>query len=206
MCDEGRSPTRRCNCEVSKMTNSHLLLVWLVVPLVGCAGSTCDAHDASFAAMQAPPFQGMLTPSEEGRTLNVLGETISVKAGPAETAGAYAVVEERSPPGGGSPMHTHTTEDEIFYVLEGQLEFRLGQETWVADPGTVAILPRGIAHSFRNIGSTSSRVLVVITPGHFLKFFEELDTLSRQREVTPADASRIGADYELTIHPPPTKE
>ena len=45
-----------------------------------------------------------------------------------------------------------------------------------------------------------------MSPGRFLKFFEEIDALSRQREVTPADASRIGAAYKLTIHPPPAKQ
>ena len=91
-------------------------------------------------------------------------------------------------------------------VLEGQLELQRAQEKLVAGPGTTAVLPRGIPHAFRNIGSGPSRVLVVMSPGRFLKFFEEIDALSRQREVTPADASRIGAGYKLTIHPPPAKQ
>ena len=188
------------------MSNSRLLLGWLVIPLVVLATSACDAHDTSRSATKKPPFQAIVTPSGGGRALNVLGETITVKAGPADTAGAYAVVEEQSPPGGGTPVHTHTTEDEILYVLEGQLELQRGQEKLVAGPGTTAVLPRGIPHAFRNMGSGPSRVLVVISPGRFLKFFEEIDALSRQREVTPADASRIGAAYKLTIHPPPAKQ
>lgn len=189
-----------------EMTNSHLLLGWLVIPFVVLASSVCAAYDASPCATIEPPFRGLVTPSEGGRILNVLGESITVKAGPAETGGAYAVVEERSPPGGGAPWHTHTTEDEIFYVLEGQLEFHLGQEKWVAGPGTTAVMPRGIPHAFRNIGSAPSKMLVIISPGRLLEFFKEIDALSRQQEVTPADVSRIGTDYKLTIHPPPTQE
>ena len=189
------------------MTNSCLSRGSLLIALVILAGSVCDAQDASRkSATKKPPFEGIVIPSGGGRVLNVLGETITVKAGPAETAGSYAVIEEYSPPGGGTPLHTHTTEDEIFYVLEGQLEFQRGQEKLAAGPGTTLVLPRGIPHAFRNIGSGPSRVLVVISPGRFLRFFEEIDALSRQRQVTPADASQIGAGYELTIHPPPAKQ
>lgn len=159
--------------------------------------SVSDAHE--------PPFQGIVILPGNGRILNVFGETLTVKVGPVDTAGAYAVVEETSPPGGGTPLHTHAAEDEIIYVLEGQLELQRGQEKLAAGPGTTAVLPRGIPHAFRNVGSRSSKVLVFISPGRFVGFFEELDALSKTKEITPADASRIGAAYELTIHPPPAK-
>lgn len=189
------------------MINSCLLRGSLVIALVILAGSVCGAQDASpKSATKKPPFEVIVIPSGGGRILNVLGETLTVKAGPTETAGSYAVVEEHSPPGSGPPLHTHTTEDEMFYVLEGQLEFQRGQEKLVAGPGTTLILPRGIPHAFRNIGSGLSKMLVVISPGRFLGFLEEIDALSRQRQVTPADVSRIGAGYELTIHPPPAKQ
>lgn len=165
------------------------------------------AHDDSHPpAAERFPFPAAVVAAGEGRTLDVLGETLIVKVAPADTAGAYAVVEEISPPGGGTPLHTHATEDEIIYVLEGRLAFQRGGDTFTAGPGATAVLPRGVPHAFRNVGSTPSRVLVFIAPGRLLGFFEELDARARSSEVTPADASRMGARYGLTIHPPPDRE
>ena len=95
------------------MVKSRLLPRWLVLPFVVLASSVCGAHDASPSVAFEPPFQGLVVPSDSGHQLNFFGENLTVKVEPARTAGAYAVVEVRSPPGGGSPLHTHTEEDEI---------------------------------------------------------------------------------------------
>src|SRR6476659_8204106 len=68
-----------------------------------------------------------------------------------ETGGAYFVMEALVPPEGGPPPHIHTKEDETFYVLEGQIEFLLGEELIVAGPGDFVSIPRGTVHRFKNI-------------------------------------------------------
>lgn len=136
----------------------------------------------------------------EGTALQVLGESITVKVSGQQTDGGYAVIEEVSPANGGPPPHIHSHEDETFYVLEGEVEFRVGDETFTAQAGSTAFLPRNVLHTFRNVGDTPSKVMVVVSPAKFVGFFEEIDALKEQ---TPENALPIAEKYGLTIPPPP---
>jgi quercetin dioxygenase-like cupin family protein len=59
-------------------------------------------------------------------------------------------MEALVPPGGGPPPHTHSGEDETFYLLEGEIEFLLGEARITAGPGDFVNVPRGTVHCFRN--------------------------------------------------------
>src|ERR687894_522221 len=111
---------------------------------------------------------------DEGRRLWVVGELLTLKMVGNDTDGAFALIEEITPPQGGPPPHMHTREDETFYVLEGELEFVVGERNISAAAGSVVYGPRGVLHSFRNVGSTPSRMAVIITPAGLEQFFEEV--------------------------------
>ncbi len=70
-----------------------------------------------------------------GRTIAIVGDVYRFLATGAETGGAYASFEALVPPGGGPPPHVHTREAESFYVLEGEITFRAGDETMRAAAG-----------------------------------------------------------------------
>jgi quercetin dioxygenase-like cupin family protein len=110
----------------------------------------------------------------EGQMRWVVGDLVTFKISGEDAAGAFTLGEEIIPPQGGPPPHTHTREDETFYVLEGELEFVVGGRTISAAAGSVVYGPRGIVHSFRNVGSTPSRMVVIITPAGLEEFFEEV--------------------------------
>jgi quercetin dioxygenase-like cupin family protein len=115
--------------------------VLLVLIAVGCSVvQAADVHGQSIIGFG------------KQRVLQVLGETITVKIGSEQTDGRYAVIEEVSPVGGGPPLHVHRHEDEVFYVLEGEVEFQLGDQRFRAKGGSAAFLPRDIPHTFRNVG------------------------------------------------------
>jgi quercetin dioxygenase-like cupin family protein len=114
-----------------------------------------------------------------GKALSVLGDRVTIKVSSAETGGACAVIEDVCPPQGGPPLHIHQWEDEAFYVLEGEYEFRLGDQRVRAGKGAFAYLPRGIAHTFKNVGTTPGRHITTIIPGGFERFFERVDQLSQ---------------------------
>ena len=143
--------------------------------------------------------QSIIGPGE-GRVLQVLGEAITVKIGGEQTGGRYAVIEEVSPVNSGPPLHLHRHEDEIFYVLEGEIEFQLGDQRFRAKPGVTAFLPKDVPHTFRNVGATPSKVLVVIIPAHFVGFFEDVHALTRP---TPEQAVELGKKYDVTFPPAP---
>src|SRR5439155_25420497 len=87
--------------------------------------------------------------------------------------GAYALSEIRVSPHNGPPPHIHSREDESFFVLEGEVEFQLGDEKVVAKPGAFIQGPRGIPHSFRNNTQSPARMLVFVTPAGFENFVQE---------------------------------
>src|SRR5438874_4823008 len=78
------------------------------------------------------------------------------------------------PPGGGPPPHVHSREEEGFYVLEGEVTFRVGEERFVATAGTFANMPVGTPHSFRNEGSHPARMLISVAPAGLERMFFEV--------------------------------
>lgn len=110
----------------------------------------------------------------DDETLSVLGEKIRVLVSSRATAGVYAVTEEIAPPGADIPLHVHEHTDEIFHILDGELEMVCGGERETVGPDQLAPLPRGLAHSFRNVSDEPCRFTVTITPGGWERFFEEI--------------------------------
>ena len=111
----------------------------------------------------------------EGKSLRLGGNRVEVKAASEQTGGAFAVLEYRmaahTP---GPPPHLHRRTDEAFHVLEGELTFRLEDRSVEAGPGDFVLVPRGVAHTFENAGSSEARFLEVAAPGTFVGYFEEL--------------------------------
>lgn len=97
----------------------------------------------------------------EGDVDTVLGDKYTFKAAAKDTGGAYALWEIATPAAaGGPPPHIHESEDEAFYVLEGEMTFQIGERTVNAAAGTFAFAPRGIAHKFSNPGTKPAKALV----------------------------------------------
>jgi quercetin dioxygenase-like cupin family protein len=132
--------------------------------------------------------------------LDVFGEIVMLLVSGKETNGAFSVLTERSPPGGGTPLHTHRNEDEALYVLEGEYDIRRGAETVRAGPGSFVFAARGVPHGFTNVSSSSGTILAVVSPAGFEGFFEEVSALR-----APAAVEKImgiAAKYGLEIHAP----
>lgn len=175
--------SRKCLDQIASMGRAFLLLV---VVVSGLLVSVTDVES-----------QSIIGP-DEGRVLQVLGEAITVKIGGERTGGRYAVIEEVSPVDSGPPLHLHRHEDEIFYVVEGEIEFQIGEQRFRAKPGSTAFLPKDIPHTFRNVGTTPSKVHVVIIPARFAGFFEDIHALPKP---TPEQAVELGKKYDLTFPP-----
>ncbi|MEM6641337.1 MAG: cupin domain-containing protein [Bacteroidota bacterium] len=95
-----------------------------------------------------------------------------------ETDGDIYLVEGIMPAGSEVPVHVHELEDEIFHVLEGKVELRLGEESFGGEEGDIIYLPRGVKHGIKTIGSSKARVLNYVIPGkNFEDFFEKLNEL-----------------------------
>jgi quercetin dioxygenase-like cupin family protein len=99
----------------------------------------------------------------EGWTYNY-GIDFTVKAGELGRGGRLAFVEYTTRNGEEPPDHTHGTEDEIFYVLQGDLTFRCGVYQFDLSDGGFIFLPRGIEHGYRINGNREVRLLAVTAP------------------------------------------
>jgi quercetin dioxygenase-like cupin family protein len=95
--------------------------------------------------MSTKPFA--VPPENRPRSLNVVGEQITVLASKAATD-RYEIFLQDGPEGSGPPPHSHAW-DESFYVIRGEVEFGMGEKSMVAAPGTLVHLPAGTVHWFR---------------------------------------------------------
>jgi quercetin dioxygenase-like cupin family protein len=107
----------------------------------------------------------------EGERIWIVGDTMTLKATGETTGGSLVLLENLTTPGGGPPPHTHETEDEFWYVIDGTFEVMIDEEVHILGPGGFAFAPAGAVHNFRNIADTPSRVLVGFTPGGIEGFF-----------------------------------
>ena len=141
----------------------------------------------------------VLIAAAQARHVQLFGGDLYFTMPQAETQAGVSLVEEVRRPGDGPPWHMHGNEDEVFRIITGRFRLRAGDETVEAGPGDTLFLPRGVPHSFVNSGDDTGRVLVVLQPGGFERFF--LDMIDQGLE-PPADMERIAqlaARYGLEI-------
>jgi mannose-6-phosphate isomerase-like protein (cupin superfamily) len=109
--------------------------------------------------------QGIIIMPGEGEALfSPSGLPQHLKGGEADTSGAYSLWESVIPPGEGPRVHVHPDNEEAFYLLEGELLLRVGDQEQTIGSGTFALVPRGTAHAFTNQGTTSARMLTIMSP------------------------------------------
>ena len=147
----------------------------------------------------------VLGPGEGETLVNALGGSVTFKARTAETGGSMAVMETTVPAGEGPPLHLHANEDEIVYVLEGDLQFRLGADLHPAPSGAFVFIPRGLHHTWRNIGDVPARLLIVFTPSGMERFFE-LFAARGSRAGDPSAFAATGREVGMEVVGPPLAE
>lgn len=145
---------------------------------VGATAFTLPALGKSLVKSNS---EGTLDPKiirdDEGKTINVLGDMQTIKLTAKDTNGLFTLIEENNTPGTMIPPHVHTKEDEIFKVLEGELELTVGDNTTVLKAGDLAFGPRNIPHSWKVIGNTNAKVILSVFPAGIEDMFEALGEL-----------------------------
>jgi uncharacterized cupin superfamily protein len=150
-------------------------------------------------------MQAVVVAPGEGRFIAVgsAGTGVTVKVSAAETDGLCTVWEGRVPPGTvGAGPHLHHGRDEFFYVLEGELVLRIGNESRTAQAGTFAFVPRDTIHGFHNASQESATLLVVHHPGGFEQFLEEMQKMTA-RHGTSEERAALAARFDMIPAPAP---
>jgi quercetin dioxygenase-like cupin family protein len=112
-----------------------------------------------------------VVPSSQRQILRAFGEEVHLRLTGEQTGGRQTLWTEITPPGGGPPPHYHSNADETFYVIEGHVSFFKDGQWQEVTPGSAAYMPRGVVHTFRNVGQTPLRMLVSTSPSGFETFF-----------------------------------
>jgi mannose-6-phosphate isomerase-like protein (cupin superfamily) len=116
--------------------------------------------------------------------------------------GGFSLVEHpMSPRALAAPLHRHTREDEYSYVLEGRMGALLGEDVLEAGPGDLVLKPRAEWHTFWNAGDEPCRILEIIAPAGFERFFAELVDLGGVTQADPEVLGELCERYELEMDP-----
>ncbi len=129
---------------------------------------------------------GYLLPAGTG-----IGGDSSLKASVASTDGGLTVIESRTD--GGAPLHVHTREDEYFYVLDGTISVRLGDETFEAGARSFVFLPRGIPHEWDVVGDEAT-LLMMTAPAMLDVFLGEFHAAA-----TKEARDQVAEKYGITF-------
>jgi quercetin dioxygenase-like cupin family protein len=139
----------------------------------------------------------------EGATIHgPAGGPLTFKVRGEQTNGMLTTFENTIAPGEGPPLHTHANEDEAWYVLEGDLRFRLGAELRGAPAGSFVFVPRGTPHCFQNVSGRAARILVMFTPAGMERFFDRFASLPDGSNAAEAFRS-IGREVGMEVVGPP---
>jgi mannose-6-phosphate isomerase-like protein (cupin superfamily) len=146
--------------------------------------------------MDGPAAPGFLVAGGDGERLRFSDADFLLRATAETTGGAFSIIEEIDPLD--TPAHVHEHEDELFYVLEGEHVFRVGDAEHRAGPAAVVFAPRHVPHAHRRVVPRTGRFLTMVSPAGFEGFFRELDAAQRAGTIGPEAYARASARYGIT--------
>lgn len=113
--------------------------------------------------------------NEQGQSLSVVGDTYRILISGEQTGGNYAVIDMLVPPGGGPGPHAHKDMQEMFYVVDGEIDFKKEDGNYTAKKGAFVNIPLGGAvHSFKNTTDKIAHLLCTVVPAGLDSFFKEI--------------------------------
>ena len=112
--------------------------------------------------------------ADEGDWLNVLGMKIKFLCTSEDTQGRYSSMLNTVPKGLGAPPHSHPW-DEAFYVLKGEVELRMADDTHQLSPGDYILVPANQVHAFTGLSDEEGLLIAYESPSHSHQFFQEIN-------------------------------
>ena len=129
---------------------------------------------------------------------------LDVKVSGSDTDGALAIFEQTSlSQGRGTPLHLHNSQDENFYVIEGEYYFRLGDEKFHLTKGESIFLPRKIPHAWTQVSERGKMMVVLQPAGKLEDFFVTMAALDH--EPSQAETAKMFTDNDMQLVGPPLR-
>jgi quercetin dioxygenase-like cupin family protein len=155
-------------------------------------------------------------PAGTGSATWAMGSLFEHLLSSAESGNALGMALVTQPPGTATPLHRHTREAEAFFLLEGSMTYRAGDETFHLSTGDFIWLPSGLPHAFRVTGATPVRFLGLTAPGGLMGLYDEVGIPAAERRLPGVDGlpmseeiarwNEVGPRYGLQVVGPPLPE
>jgi quercetin dioxygenase-like cupin family protein len=166
------------------------------------------ASRANWRRLLQAPAKAFKAQKGEGRKhghlqlKGVNANVLDVKISGSDTNGGFAMFEQTSlSQGRGTPFHVHPQQDEVFYVLEGDYRFKVGEEIFNLSAGETIFLPRTVPHAWTQV-SAKGRMTVLLQPaGKLENFFQTMAALNH--EPSQQEVARIFEENEMKVVGPP---
>ena len=129
---------------------------------------------------------------DEGQPFNAFGASILLKTTAAQSNGEWFVLAGTAPPHSPGPApHLHKVTTEIFVILEGEMTFRVGEQSRKVGPGGYAYIPPGVVHTFANESDTPVNYLGITSPALLEGYFHELMARVQGGDWPPQDMGEM---------------
>lgn len=147
--------------------------------------------------------KALVISSSKGRRYDYApNEQITFMLSGADTSGRLDFVENEFGYLGGLPLHIHPEQDEIHYILRGQLRYQIGAETFETSSGDCVYIPKGTPHTWINLQQEAARIIGILTPGGSEGFFQIVSSLPAE-QTDSESLARLAQDYGAEIVGPP---
>jgi quercetin dioxygenase-like cupin family protein len=141
-----------------------------------CRAVAVTVHDPLMTdSNHSPSRRGRVIRPGDGAAIN---QTMTHKVDTGDVESSIAIIEGVLPPGQLVAPHTHRQEDEITYVIEGEVTFEIGADVLVAPAGSYVLKPRGVSHAFWSSGGGDARVMEIHAPGGFERFYDDMEQVA----------------------------
>ncbi|MGH2471971.1 MAG: cupin domain-containing protein [Candidatus Limnocylindria bacterium] len=137
----------------------------------------------------------------EGRSIDLGGFRMSVKATQQDTSGAFTLLEADEPANFGPPLHVHRDAVEAFYVLDGEYVLFIEGREYRCPAGSFILIPAGIEHGFR-VAAVASRKLNLYAPAAMVGYFDDLSAAIKSGHLEPDALSEIALKYGMEVRGP----
>jgi quercetin dioxygenase-like cupin family protein len=133
------------------------------------------------------------------------GGPLEIKARGEETGAALTVCESVTMPGEGPPFHSHASEDEAMFFVDGAFRLRIGDEVMDMGPGSFAFVPRDTPHSWQNVSEGEAHMLFAFTPASpgMERFFERFAQVTGEGSAVREAFRALAEDAGMTVLGPP---
>lgn len=129
---------------------------------------------------------------------------VDVKISGSDTDGDLLIFEQTSlSQGKGTPLHVHTSQDEIFYIIEGVYKFQVGDDKYDLKTGDSIFLPRQVPHAWTQVSEKGKMTVIMQPAGKLENFFVTMAGLDH--EPSKEEISKIFADNDMQVVGPPLK-